>query len=179
MSLPLLTAGVSLGTGIAVIGLLSNVINMASFANELALLIGLGVGVDYALFIVTRYRQGLLRGMHREDAVVESLDTSGRAVLFAGLIVCIAMLGMFALGVSFLYGVAVAASVAVAFTVLAALTLLPAMLGIFGRLVLRRRERKALAESNLRESDESPRVGALDAAGCRSGRPCSPPPPPR
>ncbi len=62
MSLPLLTAGVSLGTGIAVIGLLSNVINMASFANELALLIGLGVGVDYALFIVTRYRQGLLRG---------------------------------------------------------------------------------------------------------------------
>ena len=63
MTLPLLTAGVSLGTGIAVIGLLSNVINMASFANELALLIGLGVGVDYALFIVTRYRQGLLRGM--------------------------------------------------------------------------------------------------------------------
>ncbi len=155
MTLPLLTAGVSLGTGIAVIGLLSNVINMASFANELALLIGLGVGVDYALFIVTRYRQGLLRGMHREDATVESLDTSGRAVLFAGLIVCIAMLGMFALGVSFLYGVAVAAAVAVAFTVLAALTLLPAMLGIFGRLVLRRKERKALAESNWRESDES------------------------
>ncbi len=155
MTLPLLTAGVSLGTGIAVIGLLSNVINMASFANQLALLIGLGVGVDYALFIVTRYRQGLLRGMHREDAAVESLDTSGRAVLFAGLIVCIAMLGMFALGVSFLYGVAVAAAVAVAFTVLAALTLLPAMLGIFGRLVLRRRERKALAESNWRESDES------------------------
>ena len=142
MTLPLLTAGVSLGTGIAVIGLLSNVINMASFANELALLIGLGVGVDYALFIVTRYRQGLLRGMHREDAAVESLDTSGRAVLFAGMIVCIAMLGMFALGVSFLYGVAVAAAVAVAFTVLAALTLLPAMLGIFGRLVLRRRERR-------------------------------------
>ena len=134
MTLPLLTAGVSLGTGIAVIGLLSHAINMASFANELALLIGLGVGVDYALFIVTRYRQGLLRGLHREDAVVESLDTSGRAVLFAGVIVCIAMLGMFALGVSFLYGVAVAASVAVAFTVLAALTLLPALLGIFGRL---------------------------------------------
>ncbi len=155
MTLPLLTTGVSLGTGIAVIGLLSNVINMASFANELALLIGLGVGVDYALFIVTRYRQGLLRGMHREDAAVESLDTSGRAVLFAGMIVCIAMLGMFALGVSFLYGVAVAAAVAVAFTVLAALTLLPALLGIFGRLVLRRRERRALAESNWRESDES------------------------
>ena len=94
--------------------------------------------------------------------MVESLDTSGRAVLFAGLIVCIAMLGMFALGVSFLYGVAVAAAVAVAFTVLAALTLLPAMLGIFGRLVLRRSERKALAESNWRESDESTCLGALD-----------------
>jgi putative drug exporter of the RND superfamily len=155
MTLPLLTAGVSLGTGIAVIGLLSHAINMASFANELALLIGLGVGVDYALFIVTRYRQGLLRGLHREDAAVESLDTSGRAVLFAGVIVCIAMLGMFALGVSFLYGVAVAASVAVAFTVLAALTLLPALLGIFGRLILRRRERRALADSNWRDSDES------------------------
>ena len=93
---------------------------MASFSSELALLIGLGVGVDYALFIVTRYRQGLLRGCHARRRSVESLDTSGRAVLFAGMIVCIAMLGMFALGVSFLYGVAVAAAVAVAFTVLAA-----------------------------------------------------------
>ncbi len=80
----------------ASIGLLSHVIQMASFLDELALLIGLGVGVDYALFIVTRYRQGLLRGLSREEAVVESLDTSGRAVLFAGVIVCIAMLGMFA-----------------------------------------------------------------------------------
>src|SRR5665811_210805 len=61
MLLPLLTAGVSLGTGIAVVGLLSNVIDMASFSNQLALLIGLGVGVDYALFILTRYRQGVLR----------------------------------------------------------------------------------------------------------------------
>ena len=79
---------------------------MASFSSELALLIGLGVGVDYALFIVTRYKQALLRGLSVEDAVVEAMDTSGRAVLFAGVIVCIAMLGMFALGVSFLYGVA-------------------------------------------------------------------------
>ncbi len=155
MALPLLTAALSLGTGIGIVGLLSNVFSMASFSNELALLIGLGVGIDYALFIVTRYKQGLLRGMSREDAVVESLDTSGRAVLFAGMIVCIAMLGMFALGVSFLYGVAVAAAIAVAFTVLAALTLLPAMLGLFGRLVLRRRERRAIKEGQLRHSDES------------------------
>ena len=156
MLLPLVSAALSLGTGIAVIGLLSHAINMASFSSELALLIGLGVGIDYALFIVTRYRQGLLRGLSREEAVVESLDTSGRAVMFAGIIVCIAMLGMFALGVSFLYGVAVAAAIAVAFTVLAALTLLPALLGVVGRLVPRRRERRALREGRLRISDESP-----------------------
>jgi RND superfamily putative drug exporter len=155
MLLPLVTAGVSLGAGIAVIGLLTHVINMASFSDQLALLIGLGVGVDYALFIVTRYKQGVLRGLSREDAIVESLDTSGRAVLFAGIIVCIAMLGMFALGVSFLYGVAVAAAVAVAFTVLAALTLLPALLGFFGRFVLRRRERRELSAGTLRTTDES------------------------
>jgi RND superfamily putative drug exporter len=155
-ALPLLTAGMSLGAGIAVIGLLSHVINMASFSNQLALLIGLGVGVDYALFIVTRYRQGLLRGLTAEQATIESLDTSGRAVLFAGIIVCIAMLGMFALGVSFLYGVAIAAAVAVLFTVSAALTLLPAMLGFFGRFVLRRRERRALRDHKLATTDESP-----------------------
>jgi putative drug exporter of the RND superfamily len=155
MALPLVTAGLSLGTGVALIGLLSHVIQMASFSGELSLLIGLGVGVDYALFILTRYRQGLLRGLSGEQAVVEAVDTSGRAVLFAGIIVCIAMLGMFALGVSFLYGVAIAASIAVAFTVLAALTLLPALLGFFGPRALRRRERRALKEGNLRTTDES------------------------
>ncbi|HUA02882.1 MAG TPA: MMPL family transporter [Solirubrobacteraceae bacterium] len=155
MLLPLVTAGLSLGTGVAVIGLLSHVIQMASFSNELSLLIGLGVGVDYALFIVTRYRQGLLRGLTGEEAIVESVDTSGRAVLFAGMIVCIAMLGMFALGVSFLYGVAVATSIAVAFTVVASLTLLPALLGFFGLRVLRRRDRRALKDGNLRTTDES------------------------
>ncbi|HEY1515187.1 MAG TPA: efflux RND transporter permease subunit [Solirubrobacteraceae bacterium] len=157
MLLPLITAALSLGTGVAVIGLLSHVITMASFSSELALLIGLGVGIDYALFIVTRYRQALLRGRSREEATVESLDTSGRAVLFAGAIVCIAMLGMFALGVSFLYGVAVAAAIAVAFTVLAALTLLPALLGVVGKRVPRRRERRALREGKYRVSDESRR----------------------
>jgi RND superfamily putative drug exporter len=155
MLLPLITAGVSLGSGIAVVGLLSHAIDIATFSNQLALLIGLGVGVDYALFIVTRYRQGLLRGLTREEATVEAIDTSGRAVLFAGLIVCIAMLGMFALGVSFLYGVAVAASVTVAFTVLAALTLLPAALGFVGGVVPRRRERKAIRDGKRTETDES------------------------
>ncbi len=154
--LPLITAGASLGVGIAVVGLLSNAIEMASFSSELALLIGLGVGVDYALFIVTRYRQGLMRGLAREEAIAQSLDTSGRAVAFAGMIVVIAMLGMLALRVSFLYGVAIAASVTVAFTVVAALTLLPALISLFGRGVLRRRERRALHDGRLAQSDESP-----------------------
>src|SRR5205823_4587008 len=121
MLLPLLTAGVSLGAGIAAIGLLSHAIATPQFSSELSLLIGLGVGVDYALFIVTRHRQGLLRGRSVEDAAIDSIDTAGRAVLFAGMTVCIALLGMFALGVSFLYGVAIAASLVVAFTVIASL----------------------------------------------------------
>lgn len=154
--MPLLTAGVSLGTGLAVVGLLSNVLDVASFSGQLAMLIGLGVGVDYALFIVTRYRQGRMRGLGPEQAVVDAIDTSGRAVMFAGIIVCIAMLGMILLGVSFLYGVAIAAAVTVAFTVLAALTLLPALLSLFGGRVLRRRDRVALAGGNYASCDRSP-----------------------
>ncbi|HWE12594.1 MAG TPA: MMPL family transporter, partial [Solirubrobacteraceae bacterium] len=75
--------------GTATFGLLSHVIQMASFSSQLSLLIGLGVGVDYALFIVTRYREGLQRGKSIEDAIVDAVDTSGRAVLFAGITVCI------------------------------------------------------------------------------------------
>jgi putative drug exporter of the RND superfamily len=156
-ALPLVTAAFALGTGIATIGLLSHLITMASFSSELSLLIGLGVGVDYALFIVTRFRQGLLRGLEPEQAAIEALDTSGRAVLFAGVTVCIALLGMFALGVSFLYGVAIAASVVVAFTVITALTLLPALLGFLGPRVLSRRVQRRLAAAGaLSETDESP-----------------------
>jgi len=156
MVLPLLTAGLSLGTGIAVIALLSNVITMASFSGQLSLLIGLGVGIDYALFIVTRYRQGVLRGLTGEEAVVDAVDTSGRAVLFAGVIVCVALLGMLLLGVGFLYGVAIAATIVVSFTVIAALTLLPALLGFFGPHVMRRRERRRVSEGRLAVTDESP-----------------------
>ncbi|MHB8692069.1 MAG: MMPL family transporter [Solirubrobacteraceae bacterium] len=152
-ALPLITAGVALGAGTATISLLSHAVNMASFSSQLSLLIGLGVGVDYALFIVTRYRQGLQRGKSVQDAIVDAVDTSGRAVMFAGITVCIALLGMFALGVSFLYGVAIAASVVVTFTVLAALTLLPATLGFFGVRVLGRKARRALADGHLTTDD--------------------------
>src|SRR5437764_176660 len=159
-TLPLLTAGIALGSSVAVIALLSHLLNIASFSSELSLLIGLGVGVDYALFIVTRYRQGLQRGNSIEQAIVDAIDTSGRAVMFAGITVCIALLGMFALGVSFIYGVAIAASVAVLFTVVAALTLLPALLGFFGTRVLGRKARRRLSAGELASSDESPRWGS-------------------
>ncbi|HVC70042.1 MAG TPA: MMPL family transporter [Acidimicrobiales bacterium] len=150
MGLPLISALASLGTAIGLIGMLSNVIRMPEFSTTLVLLIGLGVGIDYALFIVTRHRQGLIAGIDPESSIVNAVNTSGRAVLFAGIIVCIALLGMFALGVSFLYGLAVAAALGVALTMIAALTLLPALLGFIGPRVLSRRQKKSLAENGPR-----------------------------
>jgi putative drug exporter of the RND superfamily len=147
MALPLLSALLSLGIATGLITLLSHVMKIPQFASELTLLIGLGVGVDYALFIVTRHRQGLIAGQDTEPSIVNSVNTSGRAVLFAGVIVCIALLGMFALGVSFLYGLAVSAAIGVALTMVAALTLLPALLGFIGPKVLSRRQRNHLTDS--------------------------------
>jgi RND superfamily putative drug exporter len=150
MALPLISALGSLGTAIGVIGLLSHLLKMPQFSVELVALIGLGVGVDYALFIVTRHRQGLIAGFDTEASIVNAVNTSGRAVLFAGIIVCIALLGMFALGVTFLYGLAVAAAIGVAFTMLAALTLLPAFLGFIGPKVLSRKQKRELATTGPR-----------------------------
>lgn len=157
MTLPLVTAIIALGAGISAIGLLTHVLSIATFGPTLAALIGLGVGVDYALFIVTRHRSNLRQGMQIEESVVNAVDTAGRAVLFAGTIVCIALLGMFALQVSFLYGVAVSAALVVAFTMFAALTLLPALLGFYGIRVLSRRTRRQLAaDGPVQNSDLSP-----------------------
>jgi RND superfamily putative drug exporter len=129
MGLPIVTALLGLGAGIGVITLASHVIDMPDFASELALMIGLGVGIDYALFIVTRYRQNYAaNGADVRAAVEAAMNTSGRAVLFAGATVVIALLGMFALGVSLLNGAAVAASIGVVLVLAASLTLLPALL---------------------------------------------------
>ncbi len=144
---PLVTALVAIGTGYSLTTLLSHVISIASFAPILGVLIGLGVGVDYALFIITRHRNALRAGKGFEEAAANAVNTAGRAVFFAGITVCIALLGQFVLGVSFLYGVAISATVTVALTMLASLTLLPALLGFFGRRVLSRRERHRLEES--------------------------------
>jgi RND superfamily putative drug exporter len=145
MALPLIGAIVALGTGLLTIGLSSHVIPLANISPTLAALIGLGVGIDYALFIVTRHRSGLRTGMSVEDSAVRALDTSGRAVLFAGATVCVALLGLLVLRVSFLNGLGIGAAITVVFSVASAITLLPALLGFFGKRVLSRRERKKLA----------------------------------
>jgi RND superfamily putative drug exporter len=118
---------------------------MASFTSQLCTLIGLGVGIDYSLFILTRVRSGIRRGLSVQDAVVTAAGTAGRAVLFAGITVCVALLGMVTVGVSVLSGAAIAASVAVLFPMMAAQTLLPALVRIVGKRTLTRRQRAALA----------------------------------
>ncbi len=144
MLLPLGVALFALGISLAASSLLSHALAIAQFAPILGSLIGLGVGIDYALFIVTRARQELKRGAAVEEAVVRALNTSGRAVLFAGSTVVIALLGMLVLGLSFLNGVAVAAALTVLITMMASVTLLPALLGFQRHHVLSRRERRTL-----------------------------------
>ncbi len=135
--LPLLTAGLGLITGTALIGLATRITSMSNVAPELALMIGLGVGVDYALFIVTRFREAYHRLGDVEAAVTEAMDTSGRAILLAGSTVIIALLGMFATGVAFMYGLSIASIMAVLLVLLASLTVVPALLSRFGHRVVR------------------------------------------
>ncbi|MGN6587348.1 MAG: MMPL family transporter, partial [Solirubrobacterales bacterium] len=108
MGLPILTALFALGVGLSLVALGTHVFNTANFAIVLAAMIGLGVGVDYALFILTRFLNGLHEGLGKQDAAIKAVDTAGRAVLFAGITVIISLLGMFLLGLNFLYGVAMA-----------------------------------------------------------------------
>jgi RND superfamily putative drug exporter len=152
MLLPLAIALLSLATGTLTIGLLSHVLTVPDIAPTVAALIGLGVGIDYALFIVTRHRNGLRAGMTPAESAVRALNTSGRAVLFAGATVCMAMLGLLVLQLSFLTGIGIAAAVMVLFTMLTAITLLPALLGFLGMRVLTRRERRSLAREGPRET---------------------------
>ncbi|WP_062641853.1 MMPL family transporter [Streptomyces maremycinicus] len=144
--LPIATALVGVGTAYAGIVLLGHAMTVADFAPMLGLLVGLGVGIDYALFIVTRHRRGLKRGLTVPEAAARAVATTGRAVVFAGATVCTALLGMLILRLSFLNGVAIAASLTVALTVAASVTLLPALLSFIGLRALSRRERRRLAE---------------------------------
>jgi RND superfamily putative drug exporter len=146
VALPLASAVVALASGLGVIGMLSHAMSVSNVTPQLAQLMVIGVGVDYALFIVTRHRKNLLKGMSVDDSIALAINTSGRAVLFAGTTVCIAMLGLISLGVSFFYGMAIGVAVAVSFTMVASLTLLPALLRFLGLKVLPRKQRRAVRE---------------------------------
>ncbi|MFI6880128.1 MMPL family transporter [Streptomyces sp. NPDC050400] len=159
MVLPIVVAIMGVGTGLMSTALLSHVTNVPEVAPLLGSLIGLGVGIDYALFIVTRHRRGIQRGLEPEESAVQSLNTSGRAVLFAGGTVCIALAGMLVMNMRFLDGVVVATSLTVVLSVLAAITLLPALLGMLGPRVLSRRQRRRLAA----DGPESPEASGLAA----------------
>jgi RND superfamily putative drug exporter len=133
MGLPIGTALLGLGVAFGLVSLGSHIVQIPDFATSMVAMIGLGVGIDYALFIVTRYREGLRLGLSVEDAIVESIDTSGRAVLFAGITVVISLMGLFLIGLTFVQGMALASVSGVVMMVLGALTLLPALLGLVGR----------------------------------------------
>src|SRR2546427_4394387 len=136
MGLPIVTALFGLGAGLGVIGLGSHLVDMVDFSSELALMIGLGVGIDYALFIVTRFRDAYRENGGDVKAALElAMNTAGRAILFAGATVVIALLGMFALGVSFLYGLPIPASLGALPVLRASLSLLPALLMFAGKRV--------------------------------------------
>jgi RND superfamily putative drug exporter len=135
MGLPVGVALFGIGLGTMIITLLSNVLTIPDFATFLGIMIGLGVGIDYALLIVTRYREQLHTGHSVRESVAIATDTAGRSVLFAGTTVVISLLGMLLMGVAFVQGLAVAAASVVAVTVVASLTLLPALIGFAGERV--------------------------------------------
>jgi RND superfamily putative drug exporter len=167
MGLPILTALFGLGTGLGVIALFTHVVDTPNFSSELAAMIGLGVGIDYSLFILTRFREAYVTpgptfGDARES-VIQSMDTAGRAVLFAGCTVVIALLGMMLLGVDFLYGVAISASIGVLLVMLGSLTLLPALL-MFAGARLARPSRRARRKAERAGADVGDSVAAAGAA---------------
>jgi putative drug exporter of the RND superfamily len=133
--LPLLVAIFGLGISATLIGIVALAIDTPDFAPAVAGLIGIGVGIDYALLVLTRFRTALIDGADVHEAIVEAVATAGRSVIVAGGTVLVSILGLAFTGVSFLYGVAVSASLAVAIVVAASVTLLPATLAFAGRRV--------------------------------------------
>lgn len=130
--LPILTALVGLGAGLGLVSLAARFMDVATFGPTLAAMIGLGVGIDYALFVINRYRQAVHVGRTPKDAAIEAVNTSGRAVIFAGTAVVIALLGLFVLNINFMDGLAVAAALTVVMVMLTAVTLLPAIISLLG-----------------------------------------------
>ena len=132
MGLPIGVALFGVGVGASVVALFSNLVTIPDFATTLGAMIGIAVGIDYALFIVTRYRENLKQGQSFEEATVNAMDTAGRAVVFAGVTVVISLLGMLLIGLEFISGLGIGAATTVAVTMIASITLLPALLGFAG-----------------------------------------------
>ncbi|MGP3979160.1 MMPL family transporter [Streptomyces sp. 8N114] len=161
--LPLLTALIGVGIGVSAITALASVLDLGSTTSILAMMIGLAVGIDYALFVLSRYRAELAEGRAREEAAGRAVGTAGSAVVFAGLTVIIALVGLAVVNIPMLTKMGVAAAGTVAIAVLVALTLVPALMGFAGKRVLGRKARKAAAE-------ESPDGGGKENAGTRWAR---------
>ncbi|MEV8568217.1 MMPL family transporter [Streptomyces sp. NPDC051322] len=145
--LPLLTALIGVGIGVSTITALANVLDLGSTTSTLAMMIGLAVGIDYALFIVSRFRAEITEGREPEEAAGRAVGTAGSAVVFAGLTVVIALVGLAVVNIPMLSKMGFAAAGTVVIAVLIALTLIPALLGFAGKRVLRRKARKQQATS--------------------------------
>jgi putative drug exporter of the RND superfamily len=167
--LPVITGVTGVGLGLLAVVLGSHLISLSSTSLTMGSLIGLGVGIDYALFIVNRYRKALLDGVSVPDAIAKALATSGRAVVFAGVTVVAALLGMYVVNLSVLTGMAEAAAVTVLLTVASATTLLPALLAILGKRVLSRRQRRTLASGQRAITDQAGE-GRTAGTHARAGR---------
>ena len=151
-SLPLLTAVFAVGSTLGLLVLASHLFTVPDYTAPVMMLVGLGVGIDYALLTFSRYRSELLKGAERPTAARIALDTAGRSVLFAGCTVVIALLGLLALGLGALQGVALGVTLTVLMTMLAAVSLLPALLTLFGKRI-ERSVRKHAAKSRRHPGD--------------------------
>ncbi|WP_326555636.1 MMPL family transporter [Micromonospora sp. NBC_01813] len=152
--LPLLTAIIGVAVGLLGIGIASGFLDLTSNTSALATMLGLAVGIDYALFILSRYRHELAAGRDGEEAAGRAVGTAGSAVVFAGLTVVIALAALAVVGIPFLAAMGLAAAGTVAVAVVISLSLLPALLGFAGRTVLPRRQRNSPQAQ--RDSDGTP-----------------------
>ena len=141
------TALIGVGVGAAGVVLLSNVATVPEFAPTIGIMIGIGVGIDYALFIITRYREWVHGGLSAEEATAAALDSAGRAVVFAGATVVVSLLGLLLIGLPFVAGLGLAAAITVAVVMAGSVTLLPAVIGLLGDRITTTRFRGVLASA--------------------------------
>ncbi len=145
--LPIVSAVIGVFTGLGVLGIVASATTFASVSPTIGIMMGLGVGIDYALFLITRHRQQVMEGVDPAEAAARTVATSGRAVLIAAVTVVIALLGLYASGISFIGKLGVAGAITVAVAALAAITLVPALLAKAGRDIDRLHIRPPVAES--------------------------------